>query len=561
MAPKKRKTSGDDSGTDGPRYVAGKVPRSGNCPSVDYTDSLTPHSELIKDQWSIPNFNHFITTALDSLAETYRPVFKDFIKLPSRKFHPQYFYKIDQPISINEIKSRDYEHASGSKTFILDVELLAKNCISYNEADSLIVKNAFQVVNYIKYETLKAKNFKRNYLVTDDIRVKLTEILEQLNVLTAKKVTDELPEYNLGLPDPNDDTELLVEPFVEPVSREDLPEYYEVIHRPNALENVSEKLASGSYSKIYDFVVDIQVIFDNAMVFNDPGSLIYQSAKALLEYFNHTIQDKFYPELQDLNERGEISLEYDKSDYERFMGVTNEEIRPIFEGEFLEDSDEFNHIEGLGNGYARNLFPDDFLLGPGTHNGAVDLARKLPDASAESKQTDILKFNIIESLKKDVVSEQYTMDKKPFELIKSLSIFSSKKYYLQLRHPAAGSKLPCIEKWVEYEFDTKSLSQNENTFSFTVEPSQVYLSLTADVNDVDVKPALLLNDNVVKPRERSKPDQRDVAFPQSNNLNERHGLEAYDFRLNEGLNSLIFKCSTNDELNTESMKFWINVLP
>ena len=78
------------------RYVAGKQPRNqSKLPVVDYHKPLDPDSELTLDEdWSIPKFNLFITFTLDNLIESYRAIFKDFIKLPSRKFHPGYFLSL-----------------------------------------------------------------------------------------------------------------------------------------------------------------------------------------------------------------------------------------------------------------------------------------------------------------------------------------------------------------------------------------------------------------------------------------------------------------------------------
>lgn len=393
MPPKKRKLVEEEEEKSVTKYAAGKQPRNGVLPIVEYNQPLYPDSELHKELWSIPKFNLFISFTIDFLIESYKTMFKDFIKLPSRKFHPQYYYKVQQPISINEIKSRDYEFPDGPHTFLLDVELLAKNCMSYNETDSLIVKNSLQVVQYIEYEVLKAKNVTRNYLVSEDVKSKLLSYFNR--VLTA---TDKSIEEEMGVVHANaDDVMKIGEPFMQLVDKNELPDYYEVIHRPTGLELIKQNLEVGYYSKIYDFIVDTQSAFQNALVFNDPDTLIFQDAKKLLDFFNHIMQQKFFPELQDASERGEIKLEYDKVEYEQYLANGGDEnTEGILEDDDVTDFD-FNHIEGLGNGYNRAILSEDYLLGP---NRAESQAKKPKLSTPIEEPPKILKYNIVNQCKR-----------------------------------------------------------------------------------------------------------------------------------------------------------------
>ena len=66
-----------------------------------------------------------------------------FIKLPSKKFYPDY-HLIKQPISLNEIGKRIKTRYSGtsSREFLDDFELLLENASTYNSPDSWIVESA-----------------------------------------------------------------------------------------------------------------------------------------------------------------------------------------------------------------------------------------------------------------------------------------------------------------------------------------------------------------------------------------------------------------------------------
>lgn len=551
----KRKAPEEEEPEKPAKVVAGKQPRMGDLPNVDYNIPLFPESELHQDEWSIPKFNLFISFTINYLLESYKSVFKDFIKLPSRKFHPQYYYRVQQPISINEIKSRDYEFPDGPHTFLLDVELLAKNCASYNESGSLIVKNSLQMVQYIEYEVLKAKNVTRNYLVSDDVRPRLLSHLNRVIDATDREIEI---EYGATKTDA-DDTMKISEPFMELVSKEELPDYYEVIHRPCALSLVKQNLEVGYYSKIYDFIIDTQSVFQNALVFNDSSTLIYQDAQKLLNYFNHLIQDKFFPELRDASERGEIKLEYDKIEYEQYLADGGNDHTEDVQEEDDEADYDFNHFEGLGNGYNRSVLSEDYLLGP----NRAETTNKIQKLSTPIEEPPrVPKYNIITSMQREFISEEHTMEKVPYHLIDQVCIFSSKSLYRQATTPVVGGKPSCSQNWVEYIFNGDQLSQNENMFSLTLQPVQTFLTLTAKVSDRKTDVSLSLNKEDIKSQRATssgpKPESPQEKVEQGKDLSEP---EKFDIRLNEGLNYAELKCQNTASEKRELMRFWINVLP
>ncbi|QLG72673.1 hypothetical protein HG535_0D03810 [Zygotorulaspora mrakii] len=558
MPPKKRKLVEEEEEKPVTKYAAGKQPRNGVLPEVVYNHPMYPESELHQEMWTIPKFNLFISFTLNYLIESYKAMFKDFIKLPSRKFHPQYYYKIQQPISINEIKSRDYEFPDGPHTFLLDIELLAKNCISYNEPDSLIVKNSLQVVQYIEYEVLKAKNVTRNYLVSDDVKYRLLTYLKRVINATDKNIEEEMGVVHSN----TDDVMKIAEPFMQLVDRDELPDYYEVIHRPTALGLIRQNLEVGYYSKIYDFIVDTQATFQNALVFNDLDTLIYQDAKKLLGYFNHLMQHKFFPELQDASERGETKLEYDKIEYEQYLADGgNENTNELLEDDDLTDYD-FNHIEGLGNGYNRTILSEDYLLGP----NATESQSKKPMLSTPIEEPPkILKYNIIKSMQKELISQEHTIEKVPYDMIDQVSIFSSKSLYHQATNPGPGAKPSCNQNWVAYTFNGAQMNQNENMYSFNLQPVQTFLTLTAKIRHAGLESSLMVNSENIKSLKVSTDamKQEDGQQLEQNEEKEviKNDSERFDIRLNEGLNYIVFKCQNSDKEKIEFMKFWVNVLP
>lgn len=539
---------------DRPRYLPGKQPRnSESLPTVDYKVPMEPKSELYTEQWSIPRFNLFVSYTLDNLIEAFKPMFKDFIKLPSRKFHPQYYYKVNQPISINEIKSRDYEYPGGTRTFLLDVELITKNCTSYNDEESLIAKNSMQVVQYIKKEVLRAKNIKKNYLLNQDVKTRLMTYVDRLINVTEKDL--ELTLGNRSAAETGNDKLKIVEPFMELVDKTHYPDYYEVIYTPIALSGVKENLETDHYTKIYDLILDVHTVFHNALVFNHESTLIHQDASKLLLYFNHIIQNEFFPELQDGSERGEIQLEYDKSEYAQYMNNNSDSgTVGLLDDSQLTDYD-FGQFEGLGNGYNRTLLSEDYLLGPTKKDGTANNSTKAYRASEEEADVNQMKYNIFKSLARDITSQVHAIQMKPYELINSFKLYSTEQDYGALVNPTVGMKPQCSQELIEFIFEGYQQNQNENAFSISLPQTQNNLLVAVDLNvDTQINTLNLNREPVALDKAKEVTGSAEKSVAKNGNLIKYH------IKLAEGLNFLEFRTSRSmDDNDSEIMKFWITL--
>jgi E1A/CREB-binding protein len=54
-----------------------------------------------------------------------------------------------------------------------------------------------------------------------------------------------------------------------------LPDYFEVVKRPMDLGTIRKKLDNGVYTKLEDFKYHVNLVFDNAMMYNPEGSVVY----------------------------------------------------------------------------------------------------------------------------------------------------------------------------------------------------------------------------------------------------------------------------------------------
>jgi len=75
--------------------------------------------------------------------------------------------------------------------------------------------------------------------------------------------------------------------FNVPVDPEELglPDYFDIIKKPMDLGTIQKKLEKGEYHAIKDFRTDVNRSFDNAMTYNEQGSVVYDMAKELKTKF------------------------------------------------------------------------------------------------------------------------------------------------------------------------------------------------------------------------------------------------------------------------------------
>ena len=73
-------------------------------------------------------------------------------------------------------------------------------------------------------------------------------------------------------------------PFKQPVNREEVTDYYEVIKNPMDLSTMEEKLEKDCYQTPEDFVKDAQLIFDNCRKYNNETTPYAKSANKLEKF-------------------------------------------------------------------------------------------------------------------------------------------------------------------------------------------------------------------------------------------------------------------------------------
>ena len=77
-------------------------------------------------------------------------------------------------------------------------------------------------------------------------------------------------------------------------SREDYPDYYEIIKEPIAIDVIQGRIDSDHYKGSHkDFVADLDLMFKNAKTYNEQGSQVYDDATYLQKLVASTIKQLF----------------------------------------------------------------------------------------------------------------------------------------------------------------------------------------------------------------------------------------------------------------------------
>ena len=121
-------------------------------------------------------------------------------------------------------------------------------------------------------------------------KVKLLETMRSLNTTNRRKALINLCEriYDelVNLMD-DDGVVWRAECFMELPSRKLYPDYYKLITCPISFSKVERRLKTGDarYRFFAEFEADLTLLWDNAMFYNEPGSMIYRDALALRDCF------------------------------------------------------------------------------------------------------------------------------------------------------------------------------------------------------------------------------------------------------------------------------------
>lgn len=290
-----------------------------------------------------------------------------FMRLPNRRYYPDYYDEIKRPTTLGKIKSKICAKQYANLNEMLDeLNVMFKNALKYNKSDSQIYKDAQELQRQC---FVKAKEYTDYEPTNDDLSIESEEENdeeeeeeeEEEPLTSIKKTSSTLAPYRYkkslnqsaslntsyepkkSVAKPPTEVELLlrrrfrqlyksllnycdeesrypIDLFMEKPSKKDYPDYYEVIKEPIDMKTIDANIKSDRYSSEDELLKDFKLMFDNCREYNEDGSQIYLDADML--------EAALYRKIAELDQGGKQSK---KQKIARINKSVYEKIRALFE--------------------------------------------------------------------------------------------------------------------------------------------------------------------------------------------------------------------------------------
>uniref|UniRef100_H2ZED6 Polybromo 1 n=1 Tax=Ciona savignyi TaxID=51511 RepID=H2ZED6_CIOSA len=243
-------------------------------------------------------------TVLDAEDEEGREIIMLFLEKPSKKDYPDYYKLIVDPIDMRtidkKIRQERYTDVTG---LISDFCLMFNNARQYNEPGSQVYldANALEKLLLEKNKELgplpvqpqlatPGRTHKKHALppnVTDGFAF----------IKSQNPLEDKMDRLYVKLRDHTDPTgRTICDIFSHLPTKHELPDYYKVIKKPMEMDRIQQKMHGGHYTRLDEMLADLLLMFENACIYNEPGSVIYKDALLLQKVAVETFHKLEAPE-------------------------------------------------------------------------------------------------------------------------------------------------------------------------------------------------------------------------------------------------------------------------
>ncbi|ONH68639.1 Protein polybromo-1 [Cyberlindnera fabianii] len=547
-----------------------------------------------------PELYSFIESTIKLV--TSLPTAIDFIKLPPKKLLADYYETIDTPISIHEIKQKYNNKAyQSAEDFLADFQLMADNANTYNVEDSEIARNSIMILNFVKDQVSQYTSKKEptpgseeeeadikqednqededdeyNEDSDSDKKKPSTPAKSGLKIkikapaapstpaqtpgtpgtpasgMTQKArflmVLDELMNYTV-------DGVVIGKPFTNEVSRREFPDYYHVVKKPMALGTVRDNILAGKVKSMGQFQNQVELVWKNAQLYNEPGTLLYSDSRVLQDYFharmaeiNREIEAARVALLQQRDTPGpSLKLKLKPPKTKLSLTLHNRQSGGL-------------SIPGEMGIHGHSLL-----------NPLTGETQKIEDpGSSEEEETSQVEEEEAKpetpAVKLPSTKPRGTASKSKDErYIQEINFSSSRSLYKQLQRPLPNAPLiQTSQNWFEHTFEASDIDVSSYTLSLHRQQGAVSVSLGLHDSLVEKKHQSFLTVN----GERVNPVPSIHYADTGRRLSSR-----FELKLPIGLNMVVFDVAVEDAteeartrlqeaatIKREKMTFWVQVL-
>jgi len=192
-----------------------------------------------------------------------------------------YYEKIKNPMDFSTIKHKlDSREYTSPEEFREDVLLVFTNCYTYNPPENMV---------YIMGNNLQ-KTFEKFY---ENLPKGISSPRTTPAAATRKpKRVAKASEAMMSAEDQSFCTSVINEleknkhkkytwPFVEPVTEQEAPGYFEIVKNPIDITTIRNKFENKKYISAKEFTADLELLIQNCFLYNPPGSDVYACGKEL----------------------------------------------------------------------------------------------------------------------------------------------------------------------------------------------------------------------------------------------------------------------------------------
>ncbi|SJL06148.1 uncharacterized protein ARMOST_09484 [Armillaria ostoyae] len=277
----KRNHPGSSTVDEGSRAKRRKDQPSSSDVDVTMSDPVNPNSEgeVASEDEVREQGMKIWQTVKDAVNKDGRSLSTLFLTKPLKRQYPDYFELIKQPIALDDIKKKLNSHAYPNLEAVkLDFDLCFTNAKNYNHPESVIWQDAKDLQ---KLASRAYKELTRAEIGEDGKKKSKPPSLSRLAKSRLEKLISK-----------TDDTgRTLSAEFMELPSKKDWAIYYKEIKHPQCLENIFKRLKRKEYATADQFADDVELVFSNALAFNQEHTLIWEDALTLRNDFRRLMSD------------------------------------------------------------------------------------------------------------------------------------------------------------------------------------------------------------------------------------------------------------------------------
>uniref|UniRef100_A0A182VQB5 Transcription initiation factor TFIID subunit 1 n=1 Tax=Anopheles minimus TaxID=112268 RepID=A0A182VQB5_9DIPT len=292
-----------------------------------HCDYLQRHNKTTNRQRTDPVvvFSSVLEQILNELRDM--PDVQPFMFPVNAKQVVDYHRIVQRPMDLQTIRDNIRQKKYQTREeFLTDIKQIVENSSLYNGAKSSLTVAAQRMLQKCKErvqereERLTRLEKSINPLLDDDDQVALSYILGEYVNGPLKAMPESWP-------------------FLKPVNKRLVKDYYTIIRRPMDLEKVSKKVASHKYHSRADFLADLQMIADNSEQYNGAEANFTKQARQMVEATRSALD----------------SMDHNVAQLEKNIALVQERARN--EDDDMDWEDDEHELKG-GAGGSRESTPD-----------------------------------------------------------------------------------------------------------------------------------------------------------------------------------------------------------